>query len=601
MKDTHDNPKPRATARPSPFLGWIKPESIATIKRLLSYIRPHTSVVLWCVLATILHAAADTVLPFLIAEVIERLEDAGRSGANAWQIPLLIAIVFPFRGSMDFLAVYGLNRTGRAVIREWRRELFEHYLALPAGFYDKVPSAHLLSKLTYDTEMVGEAVSGSVVVAVRDTLTILFLFAVMLYFSLPLTVLVLVMAPILGFLVRAMTRAFRRYGTRIQSSMGDVTRVTEESLLGQLVVKIFEGQDREQARFDAVNRNNFRLNTRIVAVRAFGDSVTQFVVALGVAAVSYAAFSDLIPIGLEAPQFVGFLFAMGLIFAPLRRLTNVNAVIQRGMAATESVFEMLDQPVEDEDLGEPLDRATGRIEYRHVSFSYDDGAPVLSDIDIDIPAGSSLALVGQSGSGKSTFVNLLPRFYSPTAGSILLDGKAISSYKLRDLRRQLSLVSQDTVLFDDSIANNIAYGGLGRSTRAAVERAADAAFVTEFAAELPDGLDSRVGERGALLSGGQRQRIAIARALLKDAPVLILDEATSALDSESERRIQAALDRLMRDRTTLIVAHRLSTVEKADRIAVLQDGRIVETGPHAELMRRGGYYANIYRMQFAGQ
>jgi subfamily B ATP-binding cassette protein MsbA len=360
---------------------------------------------------------------------------------------------------------------------------------------------------------------------------------------------------------------------------------------------VFEGQEYEQQQFDDINRRNFRLNVRLTGVRAAGEALTQFVVVLGVAAVIFVATWVLED--LDAPLFVGFLTAMGILLPPLKRVTNINAALQRGIAAAESLFETIDEPLELDKGTESIDRAQGRVEYRHVAFSYDPAkGRVLDGVSIEIPAGTSLALVGQSGSGKSTLLSLLPRFYELQNGTILLDGKDIRSYRLRELRRQLSLVSQDVVLFDDSIANNIAYGGLTGCSRDAIERAAEAAYVTEFAAELPEGLDTRVGERGLLLSGGQRQRIAIARALLKDAPVLILDEATSALDTESERRIQRALARLMQGRTTLVIAHRLSTVENVDRIVVLRDGAVLETGTHAELLARGQYYSTLYRMQF---
>jgi subfamily B ATP-binding cassette protein MsbA len=360
-------------------------------------------------------------------------------------------------------------------------------------------------------------------------------------------------------------------------------------------VKVFEGQEQERQQFDDVNARNFRFNTRLVAVQAMGDALTQFAVAIGLAAVMYLSFSEL-----GAAQFIGFITAMGMLLAPLKRLININAVIQRGIAAAAGVFEVLDQPQEQDTGTLPLERARGEVSYRDVSFRYESGKErALRAVTLDVPAGATVALVGQSGSGKSTLASLLPRFYDPQEGSVLLDGRDVRDYTLRDLRRQIALVSQDVVLFDESIANNIAYGALAKHSRAAIERAAEAAYVAEFAKTLPQGLDTRVGERGALLSGGQRQRIAIARALLKDSPVLILDEATSALDTESERRIQAALTKLMRGRTTLVIAHRLSTIERADRIVVMREGSIVETGTHAELLARGGFYASLHAMQFA--
>jgi subfamily B ATP-binding cassette protein MsbA len=363
-------------------------------------------------------------------------------------------------------------------------------------------------------------------------------------------------------------------------------------------VKIFAGQAQETAQFEDLNQRNFRLNVRLVGARAAGESLTQFTVAIGVAAVIFVA--SWVLQDLSAPMFIGFITAMGILLAPLKRLININAVWQRGVAAAGSLFETLDQPLEADTGSRTIDRARGDVEYRGVSFSYGTGTgPVLKNVDLVAPAGKRIALVGQSGSGKSTLVSLLPRFYDVERGSILLDGVDIREYRLADLRRQISLVSQDIVLFDDSIANNIAYGALADRPREEIERAASAAYVTEFAAQLPQGLDTPVGERGSLLSGGQRQRIAIARALLKDAPVLVLDEATSSLDSESERRIQDALGRLMQGRTTLIIAHRLSTVESADLIVVMREGEIVESGTHAALLAAGGYYSTLHRMQFA--
>ena len=453
----------------------------------------------------------------------------------------------------------------------------------------------MISKLTYNTEQVAEAVSTAIVITLRDTIAIVALLVLMVFMSPQLTLLIGVVAPVIVVVVSAMSRALRRYSARIQHSMGDVTKLTEQSLHGQRVVKVFEGQEHERRQFKDVNTRNFRLHVRLVAVQALGDGLTQYAVALGVAAVMYFSFADL-----DEGSFLGFLTAMGMLVAPLKRLININAVVQRGIAAGASLFEILDQPGEADTGTKTIARARGDVAYRGVSFRYDASkGRALHNVTLDVPAGSTVAVVGQSGSGKSTLVSLLPRFYEPDEGAVLLDGEEVRRYTLRDLRRQIGLVSQDVVLFDDTIANNIAYGALAGRSRAEVERAAEAAYVTEFAASLPQGLDTRVGERGALLSGGQRQRIAIARALLKDAPVLILDEATSALDTESERRIQAALARLMHGRTTLVIAHRLSTVERADRIVVLREGSIVETGTHAELLARGGLYASLYKMQFA--
>jgi subfamily B ATP-binding cassette protein MsbA len=565
-------------------------------RRLLGYLRPHRLLVAAAIVPATIYALLGTFVPLLLSQWVDALRDVVLNAESAWQIPLLIAVLFPIRGAMDFLLVYGLAWVGRSVIRDLRSEVFGHYLALPARYFDQGSSGMLISRLTYNTEQVAEAISTAIVIVLRDTIAILMLLAVMVSMSPELTLLIGVVAPVIVLVVGAMSRALRRYSARIQHSMGDVTKLTEQSLHGHRVVKVFEGQEQERRQFQDVNSRNFRLHVRLVAVHALGEGLTQYAVALGVAAVMYFSFSDL-----DASSFLGFIAAMGMLFAPLKRLININTVVQRGIAAASSLFEILDQPGET-DLGKKtLVRARGDVAYAQVSFRYDSGnGPALHNVSLEIPAGTTVALVGQSGSGKSTFVSLLPRFYDLQEGAVLLDGEDVRHYTLRDLRRQISLVSQDVVLFDDTIANNIAYGALAQAPRAAIEKAAEAAYVAEFAAALPQGLDTRIGERGALLSGGQRQRIAIARALLKDAPVLILDEATSALDTESERRIQAALAGLMRGRTTLVIAHRLSTIESADRIVVLRAGEIVETGTHAQLLARGGYYSSLYRMQFAG-
>ena len=581
----------------------VSSERVAIYRRLLGYLQPAQRRVLIAACgASVIYAGVGALVPDLMQSVIERLESLSENPGVSWRdalaIPLVIVAALFVRGITDFLIVYGLSWVGRAVVRDVRRDLFAHYLGLPARFYDRNSTGVLISKLTYNTEQVADATSNAIVVLLRDTLTIVGAAAWMIYASPPLTLLIVVVGPIVALLVAAMSRAFRRYSTRIQSSMGDVTRVTEQSLQGQRIVKIFGGHEHEARQFEEINERNFRFNVRLLATRAAGDSLTQAAVVFGVAVMIF--FGTWV-LQLSPGLFLGFATATGILMPPLKRLTNINAVWQRGVAAAESLFETLDEPLEDDIGKDPLTRARGDVEYRDVSFSYDPlKGRVLKNLNLTVPAGTSVALVGQSGSGKSTLVSLLPRFYDVDSGGVQLDGRDVRRYSLRDLRKQVSIVTQDVVLFDDTIANNIAYGQLAERTRAEIERAAEAAYVREFAADLPDGLDTRVGERGLLLSGGQRQRVAIARALLKDAPVLILDEATSALDTESERRIQAALAELMRGRTTLVIAHRLSTIERADRIVVMRDGTIVEVGDHAQLLARGGYYSTLHRMQFAG-
>ena len=576
----------------------LNSQVVTVYGRLIGYVVPHWRVVLIALVAMLFYSGANFFVPFIMRDVMATLNDLGRGGGTL--IPLWLLLTFAVRGSTDFVAVYGLGWLGRRVIRDMRNELFRKYTMLPARFLDRSSSGTLISRLTYNTEQVAEAISNVVVVLVRDTLTMLALVGAMIYFSATLTLLVAVTAPVVAALVAVMSRAFRRYSTRIQASMGDATRVTEQALSGHRIVKIFGGQEYEQRQFDAINRQNYRANLRIVATRAAGDALTQYSLAIGVAAIIWVAFSDRLAAALDAAVFMGFLTAMGMLMAPLKRVININAALQKGIAAGDSLFDLLDEPSEIDTGSVPLSRARGDIEFRQVSFGYDaENGKVLDDISLKVPAGTTMAIVGRSGSGKTTLVNLLPRFYPIESGELLLDGRDVREYRLEDLRRQIALVSQDVVLFDDTIANNIAYGILAGAERAEVERAAQAAYVTEFASDLPDGLESQVGERGVLLSGGQRQRIAIARALLKDAPVLILDEATSALDSESERRIQEALDNLMKGRTTLVIAHRLSTVENADCIVVLENGSIVERGRHDELLAQDGIYSSLYRMQFA--
>ncbi len=576
-----------------------RPQVVEVYRRLLHYVLPHWKVLPWAFFAMILAAGTNAVVPFLMSQVVETLDTGGRDGGSL-MIPLLLLITFAVRASADFVSVYGLGWLGRSVVRDLRAEMFEHYTELPVSYYDQNTSGALISKLTYNTEQVAEAISNVVVIGVRDSLTIVVLVGAMIYFSPLLSAMVAVAAPIVAALVAVMSRGFRRYGMRIQTSMGDATRVTDEALSGLRIVKVFEGQAHQQNRFAEINERNRRQFMKLVATRAAGDALTQYTLTIAVTAMIAVAFSSVLLEDLNAAVFLGFLTAMGMMLTPMKRIVNINVALQRGIAAGITLFETLDQPAEPDTGTRRLARARGTVEFRDASFTYDQAkGRVLNDIGFRVPAGSTVAIVGRSGSGKSTLVGLLPRFYDVDAGSVCLDGLDIREYRLRDLRRQLSLVSQDVQLFDDTIANNIAFGALADVPRSAVEAAADAAYVTEFAAELPDGLDTQVGERGMLLSGGQRQRIAIARAVLKDAPVLILDEATSALDTESERRVQRALERLMTGCTTLVIAHRLSTVEKADYIVVLQEGAVLEQGAHAELLALGGGYSHLHRMQFA--
>ena len=572
---------------------------ITIYKRLLRYVIPHWRVIPLALVGMVFVAASNAYIPFLMSQVIEALEDGGRAGGSLY-IPLVLFLTFIVRGVADFGAVCSLSWLGRAVIHDLRADIFKHYTRLPTEFYDINPTGALVSKLTYNTEQVSEAISGVVVVSIRDSLTIAVLIGAMIYFSPLLSAMVAVAAPVVGWLIFLMSKAFRSYGLRIQTSMGDATRVTEEALAAHRIVKVFEGQKQQRNQFSEINERNRKQFMKLVVTRAAGDTLTQYTVTAAVTAMIAVAFSGLFIQGLDASVFIGFLTAMGMTLAPLKRIINVNAALQRGIAAGLTLFETIDEPAEPDFGTTTVNKVHGEIEFKDMSFAYKTSkGTVLSNINLLVSAGSSLAIVGRSGSGKSTLVGLLPRFYEVKSGQVCLDGLDIRDYQLKSLRRQISLVSQDVILFDDTIFNNIAYGALANASRSAVETAAEAAYVTEFANELPEGLDSRVGQRGALLSGGQRQRIAIARAILKDSPILILDEATSALDTQSEKKIQSALEKLMKGRTTLVIAHRLSTVEHVDRIIVLDEGVITEEGTHLELMSKKGIYSRLHESQFS--
>jgi subfamily B ATP-binding cassette protein MsbA len=570
----------------------------AIYKRLLAYATPYWRVFVITALAMILFAATDTgfaalMKPLLDGNFIEH------DPAAVKLVPLALVALFLFRGLAGFLSRYGMSWIGRRVIQVLRRELFRQLLRLPARYFDRNPSGRLLSRLTFDVEQVAEASANAVTILIRDSMTLIFLLAYMFWISGWLTLLFLIIGPVLVVLIRAVSRRFRSISRRIQDSMGELTQFSEEAIHGQGLIKSFTGERWQETLFEQVNERNRKLHLKMAAALGASTPIVQFIAACILALVIYLATLESVTREISVGSFVSFIAAMMLLMQPIKRLTNVNASVQRGVAAARSLFEVLDEAVEQDRGTRPLSRASGAIEFRKLGFAYDQAkGDVLSDISFSVLPGQTIALVGRSGSGKTTLASLLVRFYDPQQGAIYLDGEDIRDYRLADLRSQIALVGQDVTLFNDTIAHNIAYGRPGEVSDQAVIACAEAAQAMPFIAALPDGIDSRIGDRGVLLSGGQRQRIAIARAMLKDAPILVLDEATSALDSESERMVEEALEQLTRNRTSLIIAHRLSTVERADRILVLEQGRIVESGSHAELLAAGGVYADLYRLQF---
>ncbi len=579
----------------------VEISAVQLYKRLLSYAKPYWRAFIAVVLAMVVYAGTEAG----VAMIMKPLMDQGfvdRDPTIIQLIPVAIIGLFLVRGLADFFTTYGLGWIARNVIKTLREEMFNKLLVLPAPFYDHSTSGQLMSKLVYDVEQVASAATDAVLTIIRDSLTIVGLLAWMFYLSGFLSLLIFFTVPFIALLVYYVSIRFRRISKHIQNSMGDVSHVSGEIIEGHREVKTFGGQRYESKRFDKVNQGNRRQQMKKIATDAVSQPLTALIAAVGMALVIYIATLPQMLDRITVGDFISFITAMMMLLTPMKRLTKVNAKLQAGIAAAESIFKLLDERPEVDDGERELQRARGHIEYRDVSFSYkEDKGRVLSHISFSAEPGQTIAFVGHSGSGKTTLVSLLARFYNVRDGKILLDGIDINELKLVDLRRQISLVNQQVVLFNDSIANNIRYGLPDDVSEQAIIDAAKSAHAWDFIERLPEGLQTQVGENGVLLSGGQRQRLAIARALLRDSPVLILDEATSALDTEAERHIQAALENLMQQRTTLVIAHRLSTIEKADLIVVMHNGEIMETGTHSELLAKGRHYAELHRLQFQEQ
>jgi ATP-binding cassette, subfamily B, bacterial MsbA len=582
-------------------IGGVKktvPEgALQTYLRLLGYVRPYRGHFTLAILGGVVYSATMASAAYWAQKLGDNTL-VNRDPRTITWVPLILVLLFILRGLGDFTQTYFMGYVGRRVVTRLRGEVFRRVLHFPISYFDRHSAAALLSRLTYNTEQIGQATTDSIMSVLTTTLTILGSIGYLLWLNARLALLALTIGPLMGWLISVINRRFRRYSRRIQDSVGDVTRVAKESFEAPRLIRVYNAQEHLDRQFDAVNQHNLRSNMRLVLTRSLANPIVQLVTALGVAVVLYIAIADAIAGRMTMGALLGFFTALVGIAQPLRELVGVGGALQNGIAAGQSLFELLDEPAEWQGGGYIASRVRGEVELVNVSFTYDSGkGPALQDVSVRVDAGESIAIVGKSGSGKSTLVNLLPRFYDVKSGSVRIDGRDVREYDLRSLRDQIAVVSQDVVLFDDTIRNNIAFGR--EVSNADLERAAEAAHVLEFVREQPAGLDTMVGDRGVLLSGGQRQRISIARALLKDAPILILDEATSALDTEAERHIQAALAQLVRNRTTFIIAHRLSTVEQADRILVLDAGLIVESGTHADLLRRDGIYSQLHRLQFS--
>ena len=570
----------------------------ATYRRLLGYSARHWPIAVLAVLGMAADAGATATFAWLIQPMLDDLF-VHRDAATIFWMPIVIVLLFVLRGIATWLTDYGTARIGRSVVHSLREQVFGQYLRMPAGFFDREPSGQLISRVTYTAEQVAQASTDAVKVVVLDSLTVVFMLAVMLWYGPVLTLALFVMAPLIAGLVWVVGRRYRRISHSIQRSVGSVTGIVEEVVGGQREVKVYGGRYYEEQRFAQINEQNRRLNLKVASTNALSTSLVQIIAASALAAVVFFATRPSMLESMSAGAFMALITAMLSMLPSFKRLTTVQAMMQRGVAAAQDLFGLIDATPESDSGTAQMERSRGEIVLEDVSLHYPGAVgQALQHIDLHCPAGKVTALVGRSGSGKTTLASLIPRFYEPSTGRILLDGRPLPEWRLDSLRSQIALVSQHVVLFNDSIARNIAYGALGGASEADIVAAAEAANAMEFIRRLPQGLDSMAGEGGALLSGGQRQRIAIARAILKNAPILILDEATSALDTESERLIQDALARLMRERTTIVIAHRLSTIEHADQIVVLDHGRIVETGRHDDLLARDGHYAALHRMQF---
>lgn len=576
----------------------VGPKGVVTYKRLLSATKKYWPVFLMGIIATLIVSFIDASFAWLVKPIINKGFIDRNIHFIRW-LPPIIVIIFVFRGLAGFSSNYFIYRVARYVVMDFRRAIFSHLLKLPVRFYDRHNSGHLLSTIIYNVEQVAEASSDSLVTVLRQGSSAIGLVGVMFIVSWELALLFLIIAPIIAWVVQKVSLRLRRLSSNVQKSVGEVTHIANEAIDAYKAIRLYGGEQYENHKFDQATKSNRQRELKVIVTNSIGTSLVQLLIAVPIAVVLF--FATRPALGISAGSFAAVVSAMIMLLSPMRRLTMVNSYIQKGIAGAESIFDLLDEDVERDKGTTTLARAKGKIEYRHVNFKYERSkVPTLQEINFTVEPGKTVAIVGNSGSGKTTLINLLPRFYDLSSGEIIIDGINIRNCRLQDLRNQFALVSQHTTLFNDTIAHNIAYAQADTDAKAVLV-AAQAAHVMEFVNQMPDGMNTLVGENGVLLSGGQRQRIAIARALFKNAPILILDEATSSLDTHAERHIQSALENLMQQRTTLVIAHRLSTIENADSIIVMEKGKIIETGTHQELIAQESAYAQLHRMQFSEQ